>query len=65
MQRLAERFRLTVYDAVYLELAQRRHLPLATLDQEMRNAGAALGVTLRSVIALRPRRWYGVGIMSQ
>ena len=45
-QRLAERFRLTVYDAVYLELAQRRHLPLATLDQEMRSAGAALGVTL-------------------
>jgi predicted nucleic acid-binding protein len=45
-QRLAERFRLTVYDAVYLELAQRRHLPLATLDQELRKAGAAIGVTL-------------------
>lgn len=45
-QRLAERFRLTVYDAVYLELAQRKHLPLATLDQELRNAGAALGVAL-------------------
>jgi len=45
-QVLAERFRLTVYDAAYLELAQRRTLPLATLDQELRDAGAALGVTL-------------------
>jgi predicted nucleic acid-binding protein len=45
-QRLAERFRLTVYDAVYLELAQRKHLPLATLDRELRDAGMALGVAL-------------------
>lgn len=45
-QRLAERFRLTVHDAVYLELAQRKHVPLATLDQELRNAGSALGVAL-------------------
>jgi len=45
-QDLAERFRLTVYDAAYLELAQRRTLPLATLDRELREAGAALGVTL-------------------
>lgn len=45
-QRLAERFRLTVYDAVYLELAQRKHLPLASLDKELRYAGAALGITL-------------------
>jgi predicted nucleic acid-binding protein len=43
---LAERFRLTAYDAVYLELAQRVNLPLATLDLELRAAGAALGVTL-------------------
>ena len=43
---LAARFRLTVYDAAYLELAQRRGLPLATLDQELRAAAAALGVTL-------------------
>jgi predicted nucleic acid-binding protein len=41
-QRLAERFRLTVYD----ELAQRKHLPLATLDRELRDAGMALGVAL-------------------
>jgi predicted nucleic acid-binding protein len=32
--RLAERHRLTLYDAAYLELAQRRGLPLATLDGE-------------------------------
>ena len=36
--RLASRHKLTVYDAVYLELAQRRSLPLATLDQELREA---------------------------
>jgi predicted nucleic acid-binding protein len=43
---LAERFRLTVYDAAYLELAQRMNLPLASLDQELRSAGTALGVPL-------------------
>ncbi len=43
---LAARFRLTVYDAAYLELAQRLNLPLATLDQELRAAAAALGVPL-------------------
>ncbi|MGA7180378.1 MAG: type II toxin-antitoxin system VapC family toxin [Thiobacillaceae bacterium] len=43
---LAERYRLTLCDADYLELAQRRGLPLATLDLELRAAGRALGVTL-------------------
>ena len=43
---LAERFRLALYDAAYLELAQRLGLPLATLDQELRAAGGALGVKL-------------------
>ena len=43
---LAERFRLTVYDAAYLELAQRMGLPLASLDQDLRAAGATLGVPL-------------------
>jgi len=47
--RLAERFRLTVYDAAYLELAQRLSLPLATLDKELRVAAGALGVTLLGV----------------
>jgi predicted nucleic acid-binding protein len=41
---LAEAFRLSVYDATYLELAQRRRLPLASLDRALRNAAAALGV---------------------
>jgi predicted nucleic acid-binding protein len=43
---VADRFRLTVYDAAYVELAGRRELPLATLDEEMRAAGAALGLRL-------------------
>lgn len=30
---LAQKYNLTVYDAAYLELAKRRALPLATLDQ--------------------------------
>lgn len=43
---LAERHRLTVYDAAYLELAQRRGLPLASLDNELRAAAQAVGVAL-------------------
>jgi len=33
---LAQRCRLTLYDAAYLELAQRLRLPLASLDQALR-----------------------------
>jgi len=44
--RLAERYQLTLYDAAYLELAQRLAVPLATLDQELRAAGSALGLIL-------------------
>lgn len=44
--RLAERHRLTIYDAAYLELAHRLGLPLATLDQELRTAAATLGIPL-------------------
>jgi predicted nucleic acid-binding protein len=43
---LADRYRLTVYDAAYLELAQRRELPLATLDKELRAAAQAAGTAL-------------------
>ena len=43
---LADHFRLTVYEAAYLELARRRTLPLATLDQELRIAALAIGVTV-------------------
>ena len=43
---VADRFQLTVYDAAYLELAQRRNLPLATLDHELRVAAKSLGLHL-------------------
>jgi predicted nucleic acid-binding protein len=41
---LAELYRLTVYDAAYLELAQRMRLPLATLDSDLAAAGRSAGV---------------------
>ncbi len=43
---LADRFRLTLYDAAYLELARPRVLPLATLDGSLCTAAAAVGVRL-------------------
>ena len=43
---LARQYSLTVYDAAYLELAQRRGLPLASLDQELRAAAEVAGVAL-------------------
>lgn len=42
---LAKRYGLTIYDASYLELAQRRKLPLATLDDELRAAAKKAKVT--------------------
>lgn len=39
--RLAERHQLTLYDAAYLELALRRNLPLATLDEDLLRAAKA------------------------
>ncbi len=44
--RLATRFRLTLYDAAYLELAGRSGLPLASLDQDLRDAANELSVPL-------------------
>jgi predicted nucleic acid-binding protein len=44
--RLAEAHRLTMYDAAYLELAQRLAVPLAALDQELCGAAKAEGVPL-------------------
>jgi predicted nucleic acid-binding protein len=46
VHRLAVAYRLTSYDASYLELALRRNLPLATLDHELIAASKAAGVTL-------------------
>ena len=44
--RLARSHHLTVYDATYLELAQRERLPLGTLDRELARAARAEGVVL-------------------
>lgn len=41
---LANRFKLTTYDAAYLELSLRLSLPLATLDQRLRDACVAAKV---------------------
>ena len=41
---LADKCDLTVYDAAYLELALRRQLPLATLDEKLRAGAAGRGV---------------------
>ena len=43
---LARNHKLTSYDAAYLELAVRTNLPLASLDDDLRNAAASLGVAL-------------------
>lgn len=43
---LADRHRLTVYDATYLEMAIRLSLPLATLDRDLRKAAQAENVPL-------------------
>lgn len=45
---LARTHRLSVYDAVYLELAQRKALPLATLDGALIKAAQAESVALVS-----------------
>lgn len=43
---LARRHHLSAYDAVYLELALRKRLPLATLDSDLRKAAKRAGVTI-------------------
>ena len=44
--RCAATHKLTSYDAIYLDLAVRRQLPLATLDEPLRKAAKKLGVKL-------------------
>ena len=44
--RLARTYRLTAYDALYLELAVRQQRPLATLDRRLSAAAQAEGITL-------------------
>lgn len=41
---LADTYRISAYDAMYLELALRLRLPLATLDRELAAAAQASGV---------------------
>lgn len=41
---ISREFRLTGYDAQYLELARRKNLPLATLDKDLRKAAKKAGV---------------------
>jgi predicted nucleic acid-binding protein len=43
---LCRKHQLTSYDAIYLDLAVRRQLPLATLDGPLRKAAKKLGVKL-------------------
>ena len=51
---LARGHKLSAYDAAYLELAIRRRLPLATLDEPLKSAAAAVGVTLYDPTGKRP-----------
>jgi predicted nucleic acid-binding protein len=42
----AATYSLTAYDSAYLELSQRKQLPLATLDQSLRVATSSAGLEL-------------------
>ena len=43
---LARAHKLTIYDALYLELAERRGLPLASLDGDLCEAARSVGVMI-------------------
>jgi predicted nucleic acid-binding protein len=43
---LARQHQLTIYDALYLDLAQRRECPIATLDKALARAAVNAGVTV-------------------
>ncbi len=43
---IADSYKLTLYDAAYLEQAQRLNLPLASLDQALCDAAVKMGVAL-------------------
>jgi predicted nucleic acid-binding protein len=46
---LCRAHQLTSYDALYLDLALRRQIPLATLDEPLRKAAEKLGAKLLGV----------------
>jgi predicted nucleic acid-binding protein len=48
LQTLATEYNLSAYDAAYLELAQRRGLGLATVDQPLRGAAQRGGIKVTS-----------------
>lgn len=43
---ISREFKLSGYDAQYLELARRKNIPLATLDKELRKAAKKAGVPI-------------------
>ena len=43
---LAQKYDLTTYDASYVELAQRRDVPMATLDHKLRKACQSAKITV-------------------
>jgi predicted nucleic acid-binding protein len=51
---LARGHKLSAYDAAYLELAIRRRLPLATLDEPLKLAAKAVGVSLYNAMRKTP-----------
>lgn len=51
VHQLALAHRLTSYDAAYLELAMRRGLPIATLDDDLAKASRAAGVSVIGIAA--------------
>jgi predicted nucleic acid-binding protein len=46
---LSRTYDLTIYDACYLELAVRLNLPLATMDNKLKEALKATGLPLKTV----------------
>lgn len=46
---LAHDFKLTLYDAAYLELAQRKNLPLASLDRDLQKASKSIGIVILGI----------------
>jgi predicted nucleic acid-binding protein len=47
---LARTYKLSSYDAAYLELAMRESLPLATLDKELKKAAVKAGIGLYQAV---------------
>jgi len=47
--KIAHKYNLTLYDAAYIELAQRKSLPLASLDRDLRTAAKAMHITLLGI----------------